>query len=222
MPFHRNFERKAKKRYGQYKKCAGFVAHDATKALAMAKYLKGIVNVEFKEHTVAATGTAISSTPAISQTTNLSLGDTTTTRDGSNIKLVNLTFTYRLSIHPTAVTTFVRIMVIHDKQTNQAIYTAPNILHDVTVGDSIVSPRNLDHTHRFTVLYDKVHSLSEAGPMAVYRRFNKKLQLKLRYDADDGTIADLTSSSLSLMFVSDEATNTPLITFSHRLRYVDN
>lgn len=50
MPFHRNIERKAIKRYGQYKKCAGYVAHDASKALAMAKYLKGIVNVEFKPY----------------------------------------------------------------------------------------------------------------------------------------------------------------------------
>ncbi len=222
MPFHRNFERKARKRFGQYKKCAGYVAHDATKALAMAKYLKGIVNVEFKQHTQSATAVAISTTPLITQTTNINLGDTTTTRDGSNIKLVNLTFSYLLIQHITAVSTMVRVMVIHDKQTNQAIYTSPLILHDVTTGDAIVSPRNLDHTHRFQVLYDKVHALSESGPTTLYRSFNKKMQLKLRYDADDGTIADLTSSSLSLLFVSNEATNTPLITFSHRLRYVDN
>lgn len=222
MPFHRNIERKAIKRYGQYKKCAGYVAHDASKALAMAKYLKGIVNVEFKNHTVTATAAAISATPSLTQTTNMSLGDTTNDRDGSNIKLVSLTFSYTLVIHASAVDTLVRVMVIHDKQTNQAAFTAANILNDVTSEDSIVSPRNLDHTHRFQVFYDKVHALSDAGPKNVYRSFNRKLQLKLRYDANDGTIADLTSSSLALLFVSNEATNTPLITFTHRLRFVDN
>ncbi len=221
MPFHRNFERKARKRYGQYKKCAGYVAHDATKALALAKYLKGIVNVEFKQHTVVATA-AISSTPLITQTTNISLGDTTLTRDGSNIKVVGLTFSYLLAQHASAVTTLVRVMVIHDRQTNQAAFSSPNILDDVSTGDAIVSPRNLDHTHRFQVLYDKVHAFSDSGQKTLYRSFNRKMQLKLRYDADDGTIADLTSSSLALMFLSNEATNTPTITFSHRIRYVDN
>ncbi len=54
-----------------YVRCNKKVISDASKALAMAKYLKSVVNVEFKNHDVQVTNTAISSTAVISQLTNI-------------------------------------------------------------------------------------------------------------------------------------------------------
>ncbi len=222
MPFHKRYEKKARKRYGQYKKCAGYVATDAAKALSMAKYLKSIINVEFKSHTVSGTATAITVAPIIIETTNIAVGDTTFTRDGANAKIVSLSLKYILTQHASAVNTQVRCMLVHDRQTNQAIYSASELLSDVTASDNIASPRNLNHGARFQVLYDKVHTFSDSGRTNSYSQYYRKLQQKIRWDASTPDITDLTMSSYSFVFMSNEPTNTPSITFSHRLRFVDN
>lgn len=223
MPFHKKFERKVRRRVGQYSKCAGYVASDARRALVLAKHLKSIINVEFKHLTQVQTNLAVpNAAGVIIQLTNVGLGDTSITRDGSNIKFVSIGLEYHITQHASAVSTICRIMVVHDRQTNQAIYTTADLLHDATAVDSINSPRNLDNTRRFQVLYDKRHMFSDSGSTIGKSQFYKKLQLKLRYDANAADITDLTQSSLSLLIISNEPTNTPLFHGAIRLRYVDN
>ena len=205
-----------------YIKCGKMVLTDAQRALAMAKYLKSIVNVEYKVINTVGTNTAITVAPVITQLTNIAQGDSTSTRDGSNIKIVSLLWNYNIVQNASAVSTFVRCMVVHDRQTNEAIFSAADLISDVTAGDNIVAPRQLDHTARFLVLYDKVHSFSDTARTNSYHQFYKKLQLKLRYDGNAGDITDLTQSSLSVVFMSNETTNTPVITHHVRLRFVDN
>lgn len=195
---------------------------DAQKALALAKSLKALVNVEIKNHDTGLTQTAISSTFQIIELTNIAQGDTTLTRDGASLKLTGVALKYKLSQHASAVNTQVRILLVHDTQTNQATYGAVALLSDATIHDAIVSPRNLDNARRFKVLMDRVHSFSGTGRTNSTHSFYKKLNIKIRYDNAAAAITSLTQSSLSLVLVSDEATNTPLITHIIRLRYVDN
>ncbi len=205
-----------------YVRCGKMVISDASKALALAKYLKGIVNVEYKLIDTVTTLSAMTVAPVIIPLTNSVQGDTNITRDGSSLKIVSVSLNYFLTISSSATATVARVMLVHDRQTNQAIYNASFLIQDVTVGDNVNSPRNMDHARRFSVLYDKVHTLSSSGARVNHVRFFKPLLLKLRYDANDGTIADLTQSSLSLVFMSNEASNTSTITAFTRLRFVDN
>ncbi len=208
-----------------YRSCGTMLYNDASqaaKALKLAKYLKTIVNVEFKNLTTQGTSTVLPVTPTIVQLTNIAQGDSTITRDGSNIKVLSIFWSYSVRQHATACCTLVRVMLVHDRQTNQAIYTPGDLLSDITVGDNIVSPRNLDNTSRFAVLYDKVHAYSDTGRLISFHQMYKKVQIKMRYDANVGDITDLTQSSLSLLVMSNESTNEPTITFSCRLRFVDN
>ncbi len=214
--------RSKKRKPPGYRRCGEMVYSDAKRALLMAKSIKSLMNVEFKNHDVSATSIAISTTPDITQLTNLAQGDTTNTRDGASVKFVSLSFKYTLVQHADATATLVRIMLVLDRQTNEAIYTDTDLLADVTVADAIVSPRNLDNGHRFRVLYDKVHALSDSGSVVQYGKFYKKLQLKVRYDAAAALIGSITQSSLSLFIVSTEPTSTPAFTHRIRLRYVDN
>lgn len=220
MPYNRKY----KKRNGRpgYKRCGKMVWSDASKALALAKHLKTIVNVEFKNHDIQATSDALAITPAITQLTNIAIGDTTNTRDGSSLKLVSLMFNYTLISSASAVSSHVRVLLVHDRQTNEAIYVIGDLLQDTSANDNIVSPRNLDNSHRFQVLYDRVHNLSVGGNSTKSYKFFKKLQLKIRYDNAAAAITSLTQSSLSLVTMTNEPTNVPVITHHIRLRYVDN
>ncbi len=193
----------------------------AQKALQIALQVKKLINVEYNFIDTLQTA-VIPITPALQQLTNIVQGDTNITRNGSQIKLVSIMLNYFIAQHASAVTTVVRVMLIHDRQTNEAAFLAADVLQDITAGDAINSPRELDHLRRFSVLYSRVHLLQDSGTKLVKGGFRKKLQLKLRYDANAGTISDLTQSSLALMIMSNEGTNTPTITSFVRILFVDN
>ncbi len=184
--------------------------------------LKKMVNVEYKNFDIQLTNGTATPAGAIQQATNIGQGDTTITRDGSNVKLVSLYFKGNVRINPNAVNSSVRIMLIWDKQTNGSIYAPADLLLDVTADDIITSPLNLDNMFRFIVLYDRTFSLSAGGTTLINFKYYKKLNMKIRYDAAAATIADVTSNSLSILRITDEATDLPTVTYTHRLRFVDN
>ncbi len=226
MPYKRSYRGRYKKRsyrksYNYKAKGYGGYLGTASKALAVAYGIKRLLNVEFKFHDVQATSLQIQNTPVIVQITNIPQGDTSETRDGAQVKLTRLSIKYKF-VGGNAADAMVRIMLIHDKQTNQAIYSASDLLQDVTANDNIVSATNLDNKYRFHVLYNKVVRLSNATNNTVYQEIMKDVDIRLRFDASTPSIADLTSSSLSLLFVSTLTTTAPLLTLFSRVRYVDN
>ncbi len=195
----------------------------ANKALWLAKKGLRMLNSEIKNHDVQLTNQAISTTSTISQLTNIAQGDTVSTRDGNQVKLISLDLKYTLVLNASATSTFVRVMIVHDSQTNQAIYTEGMLLDDVSGSDGIVSMLNRDNKFRFRVLYNKVHSLFAASAKGnSFTKVHKDLVLRIRFDASTPAIADLTSDSLSILYVSDQGTNTPVVTQFCRLKYVDN
>ncbi len=222
MPYRKRYKKRSAPRPG-YISCGKMVMSDAQKALAMARTVKSLLNVEYKFHTVTGQAVAISDTPASTQLTALSQGDTTTTRDGSQVKFTSFRFDYFLKAGSSSTKSLARIMIVHDKQTNQTQATATQVLQDSTIVDAIVSGYNIDNVSRFRILYDKVHSMSSTGDSAVIHRIiHKKLNLKVRYDANAGDVTDLTQDSIFLILVGDQTTNDPNITFQFRLRYLDN
>lgn len=227
MPYKKTYTKKryTKKRYnGQHKyiRYAGGAMDVASKALTVAYGIKRLVNVEYKFHDVTLTLTTVAQTPIITQLTNIPQGDTDISRDGAQVKLVRINVKYLINSHVDALFTQIRCMLVHDRQTNQAIYSATDLLSDITGSDAIVSLLNLDNKYRFQVLYNKVHTLSNVGRTSSAHQVSKELSMKLRYDASTPSIADLTSSSLSWIFISNHATTSPEVTFFSRVRYIDN
>lgn len=176
------------------------------------------MNVEFKEHNVSIS-TGVSSTATIQALTNIAQGDTTNTRDGSSIKLASIGFKGRIEFDVSnATATMVRIMLVHDRQTNQAIYAASDLL--VTSG--VNTNRNLDNGRRFRVLMDKTYSLSDFNPIIPIKYYKRSYPIHIRFDNAAAAITSLTENSLSVFLISNEATNTPTVIMNWRIRYVDN
>lgn len=206
-----------------YVRCGKMVVSDASKALAMAKYLKGIVNVEYKLIDTLHSSVLMTVAPIITPLTNIVQGDSNVTRDGSNLKIVSIAWNYFIHMNSSATSTMTRVLLVHDKQTNQALFTGTDLLTDVSISDGINSFRNLDNSQRFHVLYDRRHAHSVAGNSRTTKgSFHKQVQYKIRYDANVGDITDLTMSSLSLVFFSNESTVTPTFNSFIRLRFIDN
>lgn len=219
MPYQKRYNKY--KRPG-YKACGRMVYGDAKKALVIAKGVRRLLNVEVKNFDTQATLAVINTTPIITQLTNIDRGDTTNSRDGSQCKMVGIEFHYSCLVNASAASrTQIRVMLVVDKQTNQAVYVINDLIADITASDNVISPRNLDNKHRFSILYDRTHVLSAASPSVIVRKYIKK-DLLLRYDDTGNGIADLTQNSLSLVRMSNEATNTPAISHFMRVRFVDN
>ncbi len=222
MPYKKTYKYKKKITRPGYSSCGKMVWSDAKKALAMAQGLKRLVNVEVKNFDVQQTIAAVTNTPVIIQLSNIPQGDSTITRDGAQCKVLALELGLHLARNASATSTSIRIMLVCDKQTNQAVYVNTDLLEDVTAVDNIVSPYNLDNKFRFTILFDRVFNVSE-GSNSV-RDFKRVFRMNklLRFDGNTPSIADLTSNSLSLVQVANQVTNTPTITMFARLRFVDN
>lgn len=223
MSYRKNYRKRSNgyRRPG-YKACGSMVWNDARRALALAKHVKGLVNVEFKENVVSNTATAISATAFISSLDVMAQGDTDATRSGNLIRVKSIQWEGFATIHASAANTSLRIMVILDKQSNGANPGLSDILNDPSAGDAIVSSRNIDGMHRFVVLYDRKFVLSQTGQGIVKWKFYKKCSLPIRYDGNAGDITDLASNNILLVMVSNEPTNSPAITHSGRIRFIDN
>ncbi len=215
--------RRYKKRNYRKKSRSTNYLSTASKALTVAYAVKRLINVEFKQLNIIGASAAVTDAGTFTPLTNLVQGDTNITRDGSSVKFTSYRLSYSLQISTSAVNTLVRVLIVHDKQTNQAAFTLGDLLTTSGSVNNIISPYNINNASRFNMLYDRVHTLTTGGNNAVIQRtIHKKLNLKTRFDANVGDITDLTSDSLMMIMISDQTTNDPLAIFAYRSRFVDN
>lgn len=218
MPYRRKYRGKTKPYRGYRRRRSRgnyiFYRRLRNKMYRLARY----VNVEFKQHNIDYGGT-VNSTPAITQLTNIDQGDTDTTRDGSSIKITGIYLRGFARSNASTTNCIVRLIIVWDRQTNQAIYSADDLLYDSTQINSLL---NIDNGRRFRVLWDKAINLDLSSNYIKPFAYYKKLNLHIRYDNTGNGIADLTENSLSMLAFSTAATNAPTVDINFRLRYVDN
>ncbi len=232
MPYRQRYYKGYNKRYhgnpkkitfrNTYRTAKGIVG-TAHKAMQIATKVARYLNVEFKFLDTQLTFENITTPATVIQLTNIPQGDTESSRDGSQVKLTRINVKYAISVSADGASNFVRVMLVLDTQTNGAIYSVADLLQDNTIDDNLVSALNLANKFRFKVLYNKVHVLSDnASNAKIYREIFKNLDLQLRYSDTSNTITDLNTNSLSMVFLSEQTTTGPKMSFFARVRYVDN
>ncbi len=225
MPYvpRKPLKKKRGHRAPTYIRCGKMVVSDASKALAIASSVKRLLNVEIKNHDFSQTAVTIpDGAGTIFELTNIPQGDTGITRDGANVKITSIYIKGIVILAAAATTTTYRIVLVEDKQTNQAIYVTADLLATVANVQSVVSPLNLDNQFRFNVLYDRIYHVDDSNMKSQDFKIYKKVNKRLRFDASTPDITDLRSSSYSLLCISTEPTNAPSLRFEARLRFVDN
>ncbi len=215
-PGRNRFRRKVYKRRYPYRSAG-------RKALHRTYQLKRLLNVEYKKIIDAATATAITDDGTIIfQITNVLAGNADNHRIGNSIKVVSHNLEYIINQHASATSTTVRVMIVQDRQTNKAAFTAANLLETATTPSNLVSTINTDNRYRFKVFYDRLHTMSDTGKTTVNGKHYRKHNIKIRYDGTAEAITAITTNSLSLVFISNEATNTPTLILQSYLRFIDN
>lgn len=180
---------------------------------------KKVGNKEAKFLDTQIVNTAMAATGTITQLTNVVQGLTDITRLGNKITVIGVLLTY---LQNSDITTNTRVLLVHDKQTNGAIYTAGQLLQDATAQDLIVSPKHIDFRKRFKCISDKNYSFSVNGSNTRYFKHFYKMNIPLRYDANVGDITDLQSSSLSLLVATETAGAGVVNTIFVRVYFTDS
>lgn len=215
MPYKRKFYKKRGRKRPWYKK--KYSAMDAGRyALSQIWKLKGLVNVEKKKLDTISTGSAISNSGTIVHLSAIAQGDGDNNRSGNSVYARSLNLKGTLSMHGSASNTFVRMSLVMDTQ--QIADTSPSFT-DIYENSDINSHLNNTTVGRFKVLCSRTYNLSVTNTNKILY-INKAMRHHIRYNGSAST--DQQKGALYLVFVSNEATNTPNVNYEARLTYIDN
>lgn len=190
--------------------------------LARIRRLEKLTKPEFKQHDYELKGTTFDDTGLISQLTNIPAGTGASQRDGKTIHVKSIFMKLIFTMAASATDTTIRILLVLDRQTNQAIYTLADLIHNTTSQDNLVSPLNLDNGARFKIIIDKTFNLSDSQRANYFYKKYMRCSIPIRFDASTPSIADLTENSLSLVLLTNESSVTvPDVRGSIRLRFID-
>lgn len=222
MPYKKPYRgRRRRRNYTRYKKRMPQRVSYWSTAKQLWKdvtYLKSLINTEFKYKDTSA-NSAISTSPNFQLLNGLARGDDSTDRDGRQVRIKSLQSNFLFTQHASATSTIVRCIFFIDKDANGA---TPNMT-DVFEAATINAPRELDNRKRFVILKDWTVTLTSSGQTIKRQKVFKNLDMKTVYDdSTAGDITDISSNSLFLLLLSNEATNTPTVNSYVRIRFVDN
>lgn len=127
--------------------------------------------------------------------------DTATTRNGDSVKNIGLEINLWFNAYVANDHNVIRMLVILDKQPNNAIFTLAQLLEDATAADAVLSPKNLDFKHRFRFICDQRITISNTSKANHYLKKFVKLNFKTRYNATGNSIASITTNSLYLLLI---------------------
>ncbi len=224
----RRFQRK-RRNGGQFLRTTGQIAKVALTALRIAQSVKAIVNAEWKHFDNDSTNTPNDTLGIVDVLTNMAQGDTSILRTGNSVLPKIISWKIDLVKHATPGTTRVRVMLVRDKQFDGASPLINQILDETQI-DSFY---NIDNSSRFRILFDRMFLLTTDKPQLFTKgsvSFNKpqrgtnmhRHDFHIKYDGVGSGVGDLKDGQLVMVFLSDQATNTPTVRMHSRLRYIDN
>lgn len=158
---------------------------------------------QWKDITIASGGTGnMYQTAVFTLLSAIQGGTTASDRYGNNVRLLSVDLQLDMSaVVGTALANFGRVMVVYDRQPNNAIFS----ITDLLVAGTSYAFRNMDKLERFVVLMDVQKSLQPAGVFEP-SWIKKKVDchgLLTRFSISPGTsvIADISIGSLYLVTI---------------------
>lgn len=196
--------------------------------MSKAIYPRSDLGPELKYLDTSATGTFNYSggSPGIVLLNGVSAGTNNINRVGRKILMKSLEMRIQfVKGGATGASTCVRMLIVYDKQTNQALPAFSDVL--AVAGDNLdpFKSRNIENTERFIVLCDELINFASVASIDPSTWSAKKFlyfQLPVRFDSNSGGIADITTGSLLLMFL-DNNTGAAATTcsYSSRVKWTD-
>jgi len=242
MVFKRGFKRGMRRKYPArrkvrlpeprqptWKKLAGIGTTVANKLAMLPGYtgtigkalslVGNLINVESKFVDVTISETP-SNTGSRTGLTFMAQGATDQTRNGNSILAKSMDIKLTLARNASATGTVMRVILLLDKQ--DGLGSAP-AFSDVFQSVSLTSFVNMDKSDRFVILKNQILSLETGTGTIRELTWHQDLShLHIKYDGTTGDQASATENHIYLFILTNEATNTPSVNGTSRLRFYDN
>lgn len=182
-------------------------------------------------------GSATSATGLITLLNGCVQGDTNLTRDGNEIVMTSIQWRVQyISDTDLLTSSFVRHLIIVDRQPNGAAPTLAQVLDSSVITNQLHSPYNEDFQKRFKILHDAVYELQ---PKVVagftvgtgvttsvltdrcYESGKRQLNRMVKYNGNAGTVADIQTNSLYSIIHGSGGADVPIVVAGFRLYFKD-
>lgn len=189
----------------------------AAKAARGVWYLKGLVNSEMKHYITANSGT-VNNTGTIVNLCAISQGDSDVgNREGNSIFVRSVFSRIQCVQHASATNTQFRIIFFIDMQ--QVADTAPSV-SNILNSTSCLSSLSTGSAGRYKILKDYCFSTNTASGTTRDIKYFTNLRHHVRFNGSADT--DIQKGCLYMLFLSDQATNTPTLYWNTKIGYHDN
>ncbi len=196
----------------------------AFKALKTARYLKGLINVEFKHHDVNTVFASVVNVWASDALTDIPQGDTDESRDGDAIRLKSLFMNITMQNVDANASQLLRFLIVQDNSDMEN--TAPLIADLIDGGDvSVQAMREIDLSNAklYNIVHDKVYQLAQNGQPGSLKYLQLYFPLNAVVKWTSGTATDFKTGHFFLFVISSTTTASEVsLSFRARFRYIDN
>lgn len=216
----RRYGNSGKKKTAWYKKKYSAM-EIASKALKMAKYMKGMINCEkhYFDNTISSTP---SYTGLVYPLLDNAQGDDSYNRSGNSLLLRSIYLKLNVSGNVVNSQTNIRIILFQDLENTGTAPNMADLLTSASNASSYLSALNVDHTPRYKILYDKTLTQVTANNLSTILSKYIKIYTHIKYTGP--AIADYYKNMVFMGLISDRApaSNLPTINGNVRLGYYDN
>lgn len=211
--------RKYKRKFGRKKRTRWSIYGAAGKQLVKdVKSLKNLINTEWKDCEVGTSATP-TTTGSLILLNGLTKGDDYNNRDGRSARFKSIQLSLATVLNGSASTTRIRWALVIDRDASNTVNSA------AIYSNEYASFRNLDNRRRFTFLKEGHYTsgIYNGAPSTKIVDYYRKIDMHTIYDdSNNGDITDIRTNALYLYLWSDQATNTPTVGITTRLRFIDN
>lgn len=170
-----------------------------------------------------AAATSLSTTPSFTVLNLMQQGDTAGTRDGNKIYLQSVDLRVQLIVADT--TNLVRMLLVYDRQSNASNPSAvgiANILDVPAAASQALGPQLIPTKRRYNILLDRIFTLDLVDKYTWMIHKHIKINKYTEYNGNAGTVADIITGGLYLIFISDStAVSHPTMQFTAKLFFKD-
>lgn len=190
----------------------------AEKALRVANGVRMLLNVEYKNRDIVETSLSVINSGTLISLNHLAQGDTKSTRTGDSVLNKSLIFKYYITPSPSALDTYVRLVLIYDKYPNGTMATIPEIFNEARITGHL----KIASASRFHILKEFLISVNASSSENTIGKYYKEFNNHTKYNGTNSTNNGIMSGQMLLYAISNQPLNLPVLSYSTRVRYLDN
>jgi len=183
--------------------------------------IRKLINIEEKYFDVSVTGN-VADTGAIASLSQLVQGLDINQRVGDSIRLQHIRVFGTWVVNASATGSACRIIIFRDLAQNGTPPSVSDVLAASSGVQGVNAPVKAINVDRFAILFDNVTCVSTNGDQQLAFSFDVAHNGHIRYLGTTAAAASEGRGTLYLLNISDEASNTPTVSWYSRIKYTDD